>query len=227
MTKEQKEFLADLSARLPYGVKCRYNGKDGTLSSIRREYNDVTNFVYYDCYFIEDEWGEVPIEKVYPYLRPLSSMTEDEKLHVKVNYRFFYNDGVFENIDIFTIGGIYDRDGNYDEPRTVRETLHVTMNDVLNLINWLNKHHFDYRGLIEKGRALDAGDMYEDVVLNELKKAFPKDMLTEEELATAKSLFQVKNTYLDVVKYIHEQHPEYSLKESKAYFDIYIDPREL
>ena len=71
---------------------------------------------------------------------------------------FFYNDGVFENIDIFETGGYYDRDGNYNEIMTQRATLHVTMNDVLNLINWLNSHHFDYRGLIEKGLAIEVTD---------------------------------------------------------------------
>ena len=31
----------------------------------------------------------------------------------------------------------------------------------VNMINWLNKHHFDYCGLIEKGLALKAPeDMY-------------------------------------------------------------------
>jgi hypothetical protein len=32
---------------------------------------------------------------------------------------------------------------------------------MLDVIDWLNKHHFDYRGLIKKGLALEAPkDMY-------------------------------------------------------------------
>ena len=34
--------------------------------------------------------------------------------------------------------------------------LEVDFQDWLWLINWLNKNHFDYHGLIEKGLALDA-----------------------------------------------------------------------
>ena len=32
----------------------------------------------------------------------------------------------------------------------------VTLADTVECIDWLNKHHFDYRGLIEKGLALEA-----------------------------------------------------------------------
>lgn len=35
--------------------------------------------------------------------------------------------------------------------------------DVLDIFDWLNAHHFDYRGLIEKGLALEAKeDMYKE-----------------------------------------------------------------
>lgn len=33
------------------------------------------------------------------------------------------------------------------------------LQDYLWLVDWLNKHHFDYRGLIEKGLALDATNL--------------------------------------------------------------------
>ena len=55
-----------------------------------------------------------------PYLRPLSSMTEEEK--------FMY----FQLSECKSIGGKAE------------------------FIDWLNAHHFDYRGLIEKGLALEA-----------------------------------------------------------------------
>jgi hypothetical protein len=32
----------------------------------------------------------------------------------------------------------------------------VYEHDINSYIDWLNKHHFDYRGLIEKGLALEA-----------------------------------------------------------------------
>lgn len=61
-----------------------------------------------------------------PYLRPLSNMTEEEAEE--------YNDLVNEL-------------SNYDcQPGQ----------SAGKMINWLNAHHFDYRGLIERGLALEA-----------------------------------------------------------------------
>jgi hypothetical protein len=31
--------------------------------------------------------------------------------------------------------------------------------DVVNYVNWLNSHHFDYRGLIEKGFAIEVTEV--------------------------------------------------------------------
>ena len=37
----------------------------------------------------------------------------------------------------------------------------ITENNIERCVDWLNEHHFDYRGLIEKGLALEAPkDMY-------------------------------------------------------------------
>lgn len=79
-----------------------------------------------------------------PYLRPMSSMTEGEFLEYhnikynKVTYRRNYKRievGKFHNVGIIPIEDYLD---------------------------WLNAHHFDYRGLIEIGLALEAPeDMYE------------------------------------------------------------------
>lgn len=62
-----------------------------------------------------------------PYLFPLSSMTEEQK------EEYYYNC----NVGINRLGEevYYDCDESID---------------------WLNAHHFDYRGLIPKGLALDA-----------------------------------------------------------------------
>ena len=65
---------------------------------------------------IEGDWIN-RIENVRLYLRPMSSMTEEEEI--------YYN--------------------------TVYTTLKFYKKE-----DWLNAHHFDYRGLIEKGLALEA-----------------------------------------------------------------------
>lgn len=77
-------------------------------------------------YFKGLDCFEENIENVKPYLRPMSSMTEKEK---KIYNNFFISKEI-DNFD-FDIP-------NYDT------------------IDWLNAHHFDYRGLIEKGLALEA-----------------------------------------------------------------------
>ena len=71
-----------------------------------------------------------PIENVKPYLFPLSNMTEEQKV--------IYGDLCYSII----------------------QSLAKNMQSELNeLINWLNAHHFDYRGLIEKGLAIDATNL--------------------------------------------------------------------
>lgn len=67
------------------------------------------------------------VEEVKPYLFPMSSMTEEQK------------EEYYDTCDI----GVTEW-GN---------TIHY---DSAESLDWLNAHHFDYRGLIEKGLALDA-----------------------------------------------------------------------
>ena len=69
-----------------------------------------------------------------PYLRPMSSLTEEEKEYIK--RRFCYENWTDFN-DFFN---------HYK----------IDVEDSYIFIDWLNAHHFDYRGLIEKGLAIDA-----------------------------------------------------------------------
>jgi hypothetical protein len=72
MTQEHKELLLkDLSARLPYGVKCQF---EDTIETIK------------EIWFCEDEGWQVDGEKtstcihaVKPYLLPFYSMSEEQK----------------------------------------------------------------------------------------------------------------------------------------------------
>lgn len=74
MTQEDKQLLlVDLSARLPYKVKFGCDIK-GIWTSKGITYNGVN----YIC------WpNAVALENVKPYLRPMSSMTEEEKKEYK------------------------------------------------------------------------------------------------------------------------------------------------
>ena len=71
------------------------------------------------------------IETIKPYLRPMSSMTEKEKKEAKENGCIIYHDTSPKNRGLMVIAS----------PKG---------------IDWLNAHHFDYHGLIEKGLALEA-----------------------------------------------------------------------
>lgn len=119
MTQEEKELLLkDLCERLPYGVKVKTPYNDAILRGIVDRKGVKTTIDYTD---IVTDKQTYPIRYIKPYLRPMSSMTEEEKSMYE---------GLMIGID--------------------------NISYMLDVIDWLNSHHFDYRGLIEKGLAIDA-----------------------------------------------------------------------
>ena len=138
MTQEERELLLkDLSARLPYGVKgryCLYDSK-GNLTDWGNESEIVENIDFKECKIWTDDTVQgYHFDEFKPYLRPMSSMTEKEK-------KAFDE---FVCIDEFAWNG--DTEKGYPNQA-------IIMSDG---IDWLLSHHFDYRGLIEKGLALEA-----------------------------------------------------------------------
>jgi len=138
MTQEEKELvLKDITARLSYGLKVQIDfGEHCIKYGIDRYVDDTVICVWPETFDVgvNDEDQSCDIEDVKPYLRPLSSMTEGEK---KVFDKFVC-------IDEFAWNG--DTEKGYLNQA-------IIMSDG---IDWLNAHHFDYRGLIEKGLALEA-----------------------------------------------------------------------
>lgn len=140
MTQEEKMLLIkDLSARLPYAVTVEHtSGFRGTLHDItvHHMYDDNDNVYDAICYtdFFGDE-DSIYIEYFKPYLFPLSSMNEEQKKTLKVMCD--WND---EEADAQSILVLYQK--------------HFVMKT--DVIDWLNANHFDYRGLIPKGLAIDA-----------------------------------------------------------------------
>ena len=132
MTEKEKQLLLkDLCARVPYGVICNYNcvipvgkrsldkanAKDKLKGIIPMPGGHIGFMVGIDR--VDALEGDIK-----PYLRSMSSMTEDEKDEYYKTYEWDY--------------------GIQGTP-----------------FDWLNSHHLDYRGLIEKGFALEAPiDMY-------------------------------------------------------------------
>lgn len=141
MTQEEKELLIkDLSARLPYKVKASYYGTDEEMECI-----DIIEGIIIDNNDAEIIIGQYGLstEKVKPYLFPLSSMTEEQRMELNsllpVGVSLQINSNNFTYFEI-----------NVD----LACCFHIEFRDKLS--DWFNKNHFDYRGLIEKGLALDA-----------------------------------------------------------------------
>lgn len=133
MTQKDKELLyKDLCARLPYEVVLDSPNPVDDLwdeaISIDASTKTVT-LLYNEHVFYIDE--------VKPYLLPLSSMTEEQYIE------FITISGW--NCDITDI-----RRGKFSC------ISYIGLDYIYNTIDWLNKNHFDYRGLIEKGLAIDA-----------------------------------------------------------------------
>lgn len=129
--KEKKELFIALCGYYPYGVICHDTdpndqnwSKDGKLKAIKPVPSDCNGLPY--LFDIEGMSSLSDICEIKPYLRPMESMTEEEKYiwHSKMKYvGYFINYKYYDTVDSF---------------------------------DYLNSIHVDYRGLIPKGLALPA-----------------------------------------------------------------------
>ena len=135
MTQEEKQLLLiDLCARVPYKTFVYidwHETKDLEICKGCEEDEEEPNIhTLISCnYYGEYELGDNLCKTIYnikPYLRPLSSMTEDEKL------------------DYIALGDIK----RYTNPQYAYL--------ISEQLDYLNAHYFDYRGLIPMGLALEA-----------------------------------------------------------------------
>lgn len=138
MEKTDRELLIkEISSRLPYGIKVQVFGWDeekGEVAVPLKVYSINTDG------YISLEYNHYDVESVYIedcllYLRPMSSMTKEECVEFKWLNDQCDNMPTYEYVPV----------ENY------------------RIFDWLNRHHFDYRGLIEKGLALEAPEgMYKN-----------------------------------------------------------------
>ena len=120
-------LLEDLCGRIMYGVKCSVYD-DTNVYTLS---GVLPNKGYNELYFEELDWKEcegfADIQYCKPYLFPLSSMTEEQKKEFDISMDMGY-------------AGAYNAE----------------VNCANRMIDFFNKNHIDYRGLIPKGLANDA-----------------------------------------------------------------------
>ena len=136
MTQEDKDLLLrDLCARLPYGVKMqKFNEQNVFVDLYAINLNNYTiDFYTYKGKSLTiantSKLARYGILLYKPCLFPMSSMTEEQSMEFALLQVNTHKDGF----------------------------LYVC--DCVNMITWLNKNHFDYRGLIERGLAIDCTNL--------------------------------------------------------------------
>lgn len=122
MTLGKKDLLLiDLSERLPYGVKCQF--EDESQLGGEKFYVDTLSTLYLHLFLTNEDFY------IKPYLRPMSSMTEEEEKE-------------------------YERLAN----RTIVNSVGFVHFEATELLDWLKKKMFDYRGMIGYGLANEVTD---------------------------------------------------------------------
>lgn len=150
MTQEDKELLfKDLCARLPYNVKAYVKNWSKLDGKYYEGIYDVKSvFPSLNEVHVQSKSGSSDVLLGYsdyiikPYLFPMSSMTEEQKKEFlfEAGYEAREEDcGRHTEIYYYDIVG---HEHNFYPNAEV--------------IDWCNTNHLDYRGLIEKGLALDA-----------------------------------------------------------------------
>ena len=138
--KENQLLFKALCEMLPYGVKVSITAHNldyeedfgktiiADLMGIQTAKDDdgITHTCFITCYDEFKTQGN-DIETIKPYLRPMESMSEEELLAYDKTREWKYVD-----------------DDHYE------------YFDTLDTFDWLNEHHFDFRGLIPMGLALEA-----------------------------------------------------------------------
>ena len=136
MIQEDKSLLLkDLCGRLPYGLKVKCEKYSFPVTILYGGNIDEVKFI--------ETGGIENIYAIKPYLFPLSSMTEEQKKEISKRYNLHTYYGLYIEITNHS-------EGYWDDDNS------CNLQDYLWLVDWFNKNHFDYRGLIEKGLAIDA-----------------------------------------------------------------------
>lgn len=157
---EKELLLKDLCARLPYGVFIKLGEHTYKVCGYNAEKEKPLKIWYYYRPNIKS-YIDVYLEDYRPYLRPMSSMTEEEIYELKRICD--ENDLRDECGDIVsTIYGMTVLHGEVEDVYPYNLKIKISQNLNYAVLDYLNAHHFDYRGLISMDLALPATDgMYD------------------------------------------------------------------
>lgn len=139
--EDRKLLYRDLCARKPYGVNVQL--MHATAFGVTDSTFLPQSLTSYKLDIME-VWAEgINASRLFkPYLFPLSSMTEEQRKE------FILHSGY--SVRVEGCGKLAEE--YHYELVVYGNQLRPNYND----IDWLNAHHFDYRGLIEKDLAIDA-----------------------------------------------------------------------
>lgn len=129
MTQEQKNLLLK-------DICCRL--PYGVKASTKVGGNIKISFIEEDT-IIGEDGDSYDISFITPYLIPLSSMTIEKKGECPCGWSM---------IDAWIDGKIY-----------LYEDEELNIDEIINMLDWLNKNHFDYRNLIDKNLAIDCTNL--------------------------------------------------------------------
>lgn len=155
MTDRELIYNTVLSG-IPYGIMgsaACHDEETNMPVEVDGQIRGLRNKGYVEFYYPDGSFSLFDINCVKPYLRPLQSMTEDEKEELKnvTNNKFsvrYYGKYVCNRPKRKIPNGLY----------MSSLASYVNNFDISKLVNLLNKHHFDYTGMIDKGLALPAKD---------------------------------------------------------------------
>lgn len=138
MTDEQKDLLfKDLCARMPYNTKVQLT-----------EYSDLTGeklpseiriLDYYMIGKVQAYCKGFRKDEVKPYLFPISSITKEQRDEFPFELSLL-NAFINGHISLF-------------------EDEELSVDDIIRMMDCLNRNHIDYRGLIPMGLAVDATNL--------------------------------------------------------------------
>lgn len=129
MNREEKYLVIDdISGRVPHGVVFNTDWGNKTLKGI--QYDNVNTLLYFGVCNSTNKVIETYVSEVKPYLFPISSMSDKQKKELEDTLIRLNLEALSDEISSEVIA-------TYE-------------------IDFYNKNHIDYRGLIPKGLALDA-----------------------------------------------------------------------